>query len=277
MNKYVLAVSGGVDSVVLLDMMTKMKGVQLIVAHFDHGIRKESAEDAEFVKNLSEKYGLPFETRREELGAGASEELARTRRYEFLRSVAKKYNATLTTAHHMDDVVESIAINIIRGTGWRGLAVMDADDIDRPLVMMAKKEIIDYANKNNLDWREDVTNQSEEYLRNRIRKKASQLNKDTKMQLMALWVSQKDIRRKIDIETAQIMKEVGYNRHFFINQDKTPALELIRCTTQARLTRPQMIKALHAIKTAMPGKKIEAGGGVRLVFTTRNFKVEMVK
>ena len=90
--RHILAVSGGVDSVVLLDMVVQglMKSDQVIVAHFDHGIRPESADDAAFVKSLADKYGLLFETKREELGPDASEELARDRRYVFLRDIAKK-------------------------------------------------------------------------------------------------------------------------------------------------------------------------------------------
>ncbi|MFZ1301261.1 MAG: ATP-binding protein, partial [Candidatus Microsaccharimonas sp.] len=91
---YIVAVSGGVDSVVLLDMLARASsrlpspGPQYIVAHFDHGIRDDSRDDAQFVKHLAETYGLVYESERVELGVGASEELARTKRYEFLRGVA---------------------------------------------------------------------------------------------------------------------------------------------------------------------------------------------
>ncbi|MHB8136206.1 MAG: tRNA lysidine(34) synthetase TilS [Anaerolineaceae bacterium] len=196
MNKYVVAVSGGVDSVVLLDMLINnnlpaiyqlpFTNYQLIVAHFDHGIRDDSKSDAIFVAKLAEQYKLPFETKREELGKGASEEEARDRRYKFLRSVAKKYDAKLVTAHHADDVIETILINIMRGTGWRGLAAIDSD-IVRPLTDMLKSEIIDYAIKNKLNWREDSTNKQNVYLRNRIRQKTIDLDNDTKLQSLFLY------------------------------------------------------------------------------------------
>ena len=162
MQKLVLAVSGGVDSVVLLDVLSKMSKLSLVVAHFDHGIRDDSAKDAVFVGELSKNYGLPFETKREELGKNVSEEKARVRRYKFLREVAEKYNAKLVTAQHSDDAIETIAINLSRGTGWRGLAAMDSD-IVRPLINMTKAEIISYAKKNHLSWREDATNASDDY------------------------------------------------------------------------------------------------------------------
>ena len=99
-NKYVVAVSGGVDSVVLLDMMSRRGDVDAIVAHFDHGIRDDSLEDRLFVGELASAYGFPYEFKREELGSDASEDLARVQRYAFLREVAKKYDARIMTAHH---------------------------------------------------------------------------------------------------------------------------------------------------------------------------------
>jgi tRNA(Ile)-lysidine synthase len=105
MATYIVAVSGGVDSIALLHMLTKTTDHEIIVAHFDHGIREDSADDAAFVRSLATEYGFPFETLREELGPDTSEETARNRRYEFLRGIAKKYNGQIVTAHHADDVV----------------------------------------------------------------------------------------------------------------------------------------------------------------------------
>jgi len=140
--KYVVAVSGGVDSVVLLDILARINTHQFIVAHFDHGIREDSAADARFVKALADKYELTFVCTREELGMTASEELARTRRYVFLKAVAQKLQAQLITAHHLDDLVETVMINKIRGTGWRGLAVFGDESIRRPLLTMSKQQLI---------------------------------------------------------------------------------------------------------------------------------------
>src|SRR5690606_15740277 len=116
--------SGGVDSVVLLDILARSDRYDLTVAHFDHGMRPDSAADARFVEGLAAQYGLDFIGKREELGVQASEDRARSARYDFLFAEAKKRSAVVATAHHLDDVVESIAINIVRGTGWRGVAVL---------------------------------------------------------------------------------------------------------------------------------------------------------
>lgn len=287
MNKYVVAVSGGVDSVVLLDMLASKKfpttyqlpptNYELIVAHFDHGIRKESHKEAEFVRALAKKYRFPFVSKREELGPSASEEKARDQRYAFLRSVAQKNSAKLVTAHHADDVIESIAINLSRGTGWRGLAVLDSDVI-RPLTGMNKSQILEYAKKHNLMWREDSTNSTDIYLRNRIRRKIADLDEDTKRQLLALWETQKSTKMAIEKEAVKLIGEgPTYSRYFFSHLDDRIGSELLRHIVKWRLTRPQRVKAMHAIKTYLPGKTYNAGWEIEIYFTSRNFTVKLIK
>lgn len=276
MTKYVVAVSGGVDSVVLLDLLVK-QGLDLVVAHFDHGIRLDSGLDAMFVAGLARRYDLPFEFKREALGPDASEELARNRRYRFLREVAKKHNAKLVTAHHADDVIESIAINLTRGTGWRGLAVLDSD-VERFLTDHHKEDLIKYARNNNLNWYEDSTNSDEKYLRNSIRKKAKDLHHDKKRQLLSLWVDQKRIKRLIQKEVESLIgKGPSYDRHFFINIDDASAIECLRYITSGRLTNPQLSRLLHLIKSSKSGRTFEIGSKVNVKFTTRNFTVTMLK
>ena len=274
---YVVAVSGGVDSVVLLDYMAGHPEYKLIVAHFDHGIRDDSHEDEMFVRSLAEKYGLPFESKREELGKRASEELARCRRYAFLRLVAKKHGALIATAHHADDAVETIAINLIRGTGWRGLAVLDSDII-RPLLDMGKQEILDYATSHNLQWHEDSTNASDTYLRNRIRRKTTDLSADEKQQLLGLRAHQIGLKHQIANEVKGIVgEEPTYSRYMFTHCSQATSIECLRIITQGRLTRPQLNRALLAIKTNLPGTKFEAGNSVIFRFTSRIFEVELIK
>lgn len=271
--KYIVAVSGGVDSMVLLDMMSRAGGHELIVAHFDHGIRPDSQLDAQFVKEVASTYGLPFEVRREELGAHASELLARERRYAFLRNLAQKHNATIVTAHHLDDLVETVAINITRGTGWRGVAALDSD-ILRPLIDTEKSALIKYANKNGITWREDSTNATDAYLRNRLRARSKTLPTDTKRELRALHAHQKAIKREIDSEVARLIGDgPHYSRYSLIHMPIPAALECLRVITQAKLTRPQLARALHAVKVAKPGATFEAGNGISVHFTTRQFSL----
>lgn len=271
--KYILAVSGGVDSVVLLDMMARSAEHELIVAHFDHGIRKHSAADARFVQGLAKKYNLPFETQRVELGGKASENEARNARYAFLYELAKKYSAKIVTAHHEDDVIETIVINILRGTGWRGLAVLNSDKVARPLLAKRKQELYQYALYNQLEWVEDETNASNVYLRNRIRAKTSQVHASSRLRLIDLYKSQIQLVAEIDTEANKL---VTSSRYFMIMIDLGTAQELLRNTLLKQnlsLTRPQRDRLLHAIKSTKPGTIFEAGQGVVVRFTDREFIV----
>ena len=277
MSRYVVAVSGGVDSVVLLDMLAQIPGHTIIVAHFDHGIRDDSSKDAVFVTRLATKYGFPFETIREELGPAASEEKARNRRYHFLRGIAKKYDARIVTAHHSDDAIETIAINIHRGTGWRGLAVLDSD-ISRPLLFSSKMQLIEYAHQHNLKWHEDSTNNSDYYLRNRLRRNMVNLPADQKRELLALRAQQLDAKKQIDTEVKRLIGDgPDYSRHFLTHIPKIVAIECLRKIMDSKLTRPQLERALLVIKTAQPKSLYHAGAGITLDFTTRNFSLSLLK
>lgn len=172
-QKFIVAVSGGVDSIVLLHMLMERKpdNVTYIVAHFDHGIRSDSSKDADFVALLAKNLQLALELGEGRLGPDASEDQARQARYTFLRGVKDTYGAEkIITAHHQDDFLETIVMNILRGTSPRGLNPMQGQtDILRPLMNKTKQNIIDYANQHELQWREDPSNTDEKYMRNYVR------------------------------------------------------------------------------------------------------------
>ncbi len=240
------------------------------MAHVDHGIRPESAEDAAFVRELAHKYDVPFEMVTLELGVGASEDVARRARYAFLRDVSRKYRGHIVTAHHADDVVETVAINLLRGTGWRGLAVFGADDVYRPLTVMFKQEIIDRASQQGLEWREDSTNASDAYLRNRIRKQAKDLPMDIKLEILALWQRQHELKREIHNETKQ---HNTFRRYPYVMMDSAVAIEILAHTLGLPLTRPQLRRALLAIKTAKAGSEYHLAGAHSLVFDVDEFRL----
>lgn len=285
-HTYIVAVSGGVDSVVLLDMLAKMKSFELIVAHFDHGIRSESREDASFAKELAAKYELPFESERAELGEDASEEVARVARYAFLRNVAQRYDGQVVAAHHADDVLETMIINITRGTGWRGLASLrSTKDIARPLLNYRKQQLIDYALQHDLSWREDMTNSETKYLRNTIRHTIiPKLGKQTEDMLLELYRRQVEKRHEIERVSNSMIEKLrqadgGYRRHEFIMYSQPLSTELLyeilrhetgRGTMQSRLD-----AAVFAIKTAKIGAKHQIGDGISMVFQRQTFKITM--
>ena len=260
--KRVIAVSGGVDSVVLLHMMSKKyPASSLVVAHVDHGIRLDSSDDASFVRQLAKMYDCEFRQGTFELGEQASELEAREVRYKFLHSLAEEYQAPIYTAHHLDDIVESMAINLTRGTGWRGMAVMSATGVERPLARLFKAELLQYAREHQLSWREDSTNQTDKYLRNRLREKLSDFSDDKKLQLLAIWSRQQQLATEIDSEARSLATN---KRHFYIMSHKLEAMEVLRSYLAMHgvsLTRPQLERVLMDIKVKRSGAVVDLSDG----------------
>lgn len=171
-GKYVVAVSGGVDSMVLLHLLIRRHpDLKLAVAHFDHGIRPDSVQDRKLVQAAAKELGLPFVYHEGKLGSDASEAAARQARYDFLHHVRQAGGAkAVITAHHQDDLIETMVLNLLRGTGRKGLCSLKSTDIvKRPLLDKTKRQIRAYALVNKIDWREDSTNTDETYRRNYIR------------------------------------------------------------------------------------------------------------
>lgn len=229
-NRYVVAVSGGVDSVVLLNVLSMHADVELIVAHYDHGIRGNSAEDAEFVRGLAMSYGLPFELGNGALGPNASEALARAKRYEFLEKVSKKHDASaIITAHHQDDVLETALINVLRGTGRKGLSSLQSGGVVRPLLNKTKKELLDYAHDNKLKWREDPTNQDTRYTRNKLRSLLSDADPTIKAELSELLSGHAGKNKEADSLLEELVGKgvTTIDRGFFISLPYDVSCELV--------------------------------------------------
>ena len=237
----------------------------IIVVHVDHGTRKSSAEDANFVRRKCQELGVKFYETRLELGEGVSEELARKKRYEFLKTIQEKEGGTLCTAHHLDDVLESIAINLIRGTGWRGLTPFYGDELVRPFIIskMWKRDVLKFAGKQNICFRQDPTNYEADYLRNRVREKMTELDETARVDIIELFEKQNELRGKIKKLVTELAKQtvVGKNFHkkeLFLAADEKVALEVLReiCLMHGySLTRKQLVDFLLAIKTYAPHKK----------------------
>ncbi len=205
---YVIAVSGGVDSMVLLDSLSKKPNVNLIIAHFDHGIRPDSNEDRLLVQKAAKKYGIPFVYDRVNLGAGASEAEARKARYNFLKTVKAATNAkAIITAHHQDDVLETAVINLLRGTNRKGMSSLKSTKtISRPITHINKSDLYDYAKNSGIKWREDSTNQDINYRRNYIRHKIlARLNAEQRQNLIDIIKKSTVINASIDGEAADYL------------------------------------------------------------------------
>lgn len=183
----IVACSGGVDSVVLLELMRRYYQIsdaqdRLEVIHFNHNQRpkNETRRDREVVQGFCEKYKIPFHFQDLGLAPGTSEQVMRQARYEALALHTKSSRATVFTAHHADDDLETYLFRLLRGTdpsSIRGIherAVRKVGShgrlrLARPLLQISKSDLIGFANKNGLSWNEDTTNSETRFARNRIR------------------------------------------------------------------------------------------------------------
>ena len=177
-EKVLLAVSGGIDSMVMLHLLktlSKELNFNIYVAHLDHAIRKNSERDANFVRRICREWNLEctVERRKVERGKGESlEEAARRVRYGFLREVKEKVGAKkIATAHHMLDLVETMIYRILRGVGPLSLYSIRAKEKDliRPLLILKREEIEMYAKEKGVPFVQDETNFDLTIRRNYIR------------------------------------------------------------------------------------------------------------
>ena len=177
-HKLLIGVSGGADSVVLLDMLNKL-GYSCSIAHCNFNLRgKESDQDEEFVTQLSKKYNVSiykksFNTIEYAKKNNLSIEMAaRDLRYEWFDQLIDKYSYDfIAIAHHKDDLAETFFLNLVRGTGIRGLRGIQEKNnkIVRPFLIFSRQQIIEYAHENNLHYKTDSTNKDIKYIRNKIR------------------------------------------------------------------------------------------------------------
>lgn len=176
----VIACSGGPDSMALFDLLLKFKekkNIDIVCAHVNHKKRKESDNEALMVQKICNSFNIPFELLEINSYAGENFEAeAREKRYQFFEEVLKKYNYKyLVTAHHGDDLMETILYRIGRGSSLKGYSGFDFVSkrnnytILRPLIWYSKDEIMDYVKNKNLEYAIDSSNSSLDFVRNRFR------------------------------------------------------------------------------------------------------------
>lgn len=181
-DKVVIGVSGGPDSITLLNVLNKFKeklNIKIYVAHINHSIRKEADEETEYVREFCKKIGVEFffkkidvEQEAKKLKIG-TEEAGRNIRYAFFEEVAKKVGANkIATAHNSNDNAETVLMNIIRGTsisGLKGIEKMRDNKFIRPLIETTRDKIEEYCKIENLNPRYDKSNKENVYTRNKVR------------------------------------------------------------------------------------------------------------
>jgi tRNA(Ile)-lysidine synthase len=209
-DSVIVAVSGGPDSVCLLHVFHELKDqlhIQLVVAHFDHGLRPaEDASETAFVRSLSESLKIAFETAKGHLLAkkarGSREEAARNARYAFLERVRRKHGAQrIALGHNLNDQAETVLMRLLRGAGPSGLTGIPPcrdDTIIRPLIEIGRPEIEDYLRANKLASVTDSSNLKTDYLRNKIRLELMPLLEEQQPQLTRLLAQIAEILRDED-------------------------------------------------------------------------------
>ena len=237
-KKLLVAISGGIDSVVLTQLLKKLK-FTISLAHCNFSLRgKESNKDEEFVIELGEKlevptYTIKFDTEEYASSNGLSTQMAaRELRYNWFEKLVKEHDLDyIITAHQKDDVIETFLINFTRGTGLDGLTGIPEINgkIIRPMLPFHRQEVLVYATKKKLEWREDNTNSSIKYFRNKVRHKIVPVLKELNPNLLEtfhntlenLKGSQQIIKDAVaSIEkkaTVKVKNEIHYNIEFLSN------------------------------------------------------------
>ncbi|MBI3306855.1 MAG: tRNA lysidine(34) synthetase TilS [Candidatus Omnitrophica bacterium] len=188
-NRVFVALSGGPDSTALLHLLLGLEKkkwkLKLGILHFNHQLRgRHAARDEVFSRNLARKFKIPFYSGRGKISSLAAErnesleEAARSARYDFFKKTAKRFKIKkIALGHTLDDQAETVLMRVLNGTGLRGLAGIRQTlheknlELVRPLLDFSKKEILGYLDSNKISYCIDETNQSTQFLRNRIRKK----------------------------------------------------------------------------------------------------------
>lgn len=173
---YLLAVSGGVDSMVLADLF-QVSGLKFQIAHINYHLRNEDSKlDQKLVSDFCARYKIPFHlyevSAKDKKPENSIQNWARELRYEFFRKIQKEQNLEyLVTAHHLNDQLETFIINLSKASGIKGLSGIPANEnqIIRPLLNFSKDKIYEFAKENKIEFREDVSNQKTDYLRNKVR------------------------------------------------------------------------------------------------------------
>ena len=234
----ITATSGGPDSMALLSLLIKLsktKKITIICAHVNHNLRKESQEEAIMVEKYANENNLIFEKMEINHYEGNTENYARTQRYNFFEKLIKKYNATyLLTAHHGDDLTETILMRMVRGSSLKGYSgfqeITDKETykIYRPLITKTKDELLNYVKTNNIPYAVDKTNFSEEYTRNRYRLNILPIlkkeNKSVHLKFLkfseTLKLYDDHINKEVNEKLNKIYQKNNLNLNLFENEDE---------------------------------------------------------
>jgi len=275
---YVIAVSGGVDSVSLLHMLATQpdSNLRLRVAHVNHGLRADADSDERFVRELASAYALPFNSIKLELGQ-ANEATARQLRYEFLLNLLAQHQArAIITAHHANDQLETSLLNTLRGSGRHGQAAqLNRSRMLRPLLGLQKSELYGYAKHHGLAWREDSTNQDRAIPRNFIRHELLGDVPDYSERHSDLMLAHQQINRRLDGRLSKLYysfkTDTGVEMpRTWLGEVSWPLAEVFlhyvlrQLDSTREFSRTQIEELVRVAKTAPVGSQISLPGTLKL-------------
>ena len=250
-KKLLIAISGGLDSVVLYHLLATLN-FDISLAHCNFNLRgKESDLDEEFVKKLSQKTSNQifiklFDTEKYSKDNKLSTQIAaRELRYTWFQELVEKHNFDyILTAHHADDNLETFLINLTRGTGLEGFTGIPKinGNIVRPLLPFSREEILKYAKENNIEWREDASNASTKYTRNKLRHQVIPVLKEINPSLLSsfektlenLQESQQILEDRIEevsseiIETKEAITKINIDKIQQLSNPKAYLYQLLK-------------------------------------------------
>lgn len=257
--------SGGIDSMVLTHFLAEHR-FDVHVLHVNYQKRgTESDHDMEFVRTFCKERNIPFYVRLyEEYSKGNFQENARKFRYDFFETFASEKNGVIVLAHHADDQVETFFMNLMRQSGIIGLAAMPVvrDNYIRPFLHLSKEDLIAYAIRNNVKWREDKSNQSAEYLRNKWRlefiphmeKTVPDLKKSVLTLIRTFQETQQELEEKIKPIAFRIKEQKQLPVKLFHSLSAEELFELWRQLKQPS----RLFSRFTELKNYSKGKFIEA-------------------
>ncbi len=269
-DRVAVAVSGGGDSVALLELLLCLRGrlcIELAVAHFDHRLRgAESDADARFVQALAARHGLPFYADAADVAAQAKrrranlESVARDLRYQFLRSlVAGGRVGKVATGHTADDQAETVLARLVRGSGTRGLAgiypIVEGWLI-RPLLGQRRTGLRRWLSQRNLAWREDTSNLELRFRRNRLRREVLPLLEEHNPRLVEHLSATAEVAR--DEEEFWIRRGAELLSQHAVQEDQKRGVLKLSLARFAELSRAEQRRLLRtAVAKVLQGRSLD--------------------
>lgn len=303
-DKIIVAVSGGPDSMCLLDSLFRLKDelkIHLVVAHVNHGIRKESDDEKIYVENYCDKRNIPFYYLKENIPELSKEKkmseeaCGREVRYDFFEKVRlKEHAASIAVAHNLNDNIETILLNLIRGSGLKGLIGMNFkfNNIIRPLLTIEKKDILLYNSELELNPCIDKTNEEEIYLRNKIRLSLipylKELNPNFNTNISRMRNILKEDNEFIEEYTNNIFKniivdeedsKITFNYSYIMNEHDSIKKRLVRKIIEKKISNLDGIESVHVLdiikllNNNIKGKKYIIGNKFTIEIVKKNIAV----